>query len=154
MSDPRETYPIREEVSLAWGDMDAFQHVNNTVYFRWFESARIAYFQRTRVLEVMESTGVGPILAATDCRFRIPLTYPDRVTALARVSQLGSDRFLMDYAVHSETSSALAAEGHGLIVMFDYRNQRKAALPDEVRERILSLEKEVGNQPAPYERPR
>ena len=133
-------YPVVLEVPLAWGDMDAMRHVNNTVYFRWFESVRIAYFDEVGFLEHMEEAGIGPILASTRCRFRIPLTHPDRVSAAARISDIGEDRFTMSYAVISHRTQKIAAEGDGLIVCFDYRNHRKAPLPSIIRERIEALE--------------
>lgn len=133
-------FPLILEVPLAWGDMDAMRHVNNTVYFRWFESARIAYFQRTGFLESIESSGVGPILASTRCTFRIPLTYPDTVRVGVRAGELGEDRFVMHYAVASRSHGRIAAEGEGLIVSFDYARQRKAALPEAVRRSIEELE--------------
>ena len=73
-------YPVTIEVPVAWGEMDAFQHVNNIVYFRYFESARIAYFDKIGIWEFMEADGVGPILASTRCSFKIPLAFPDTVT--------------------------------------------------------------------------
>jgi acyl-CoA thioester hydrolase len=149
MNPQLESYPEAVEVPLAWGEMDAFQHVNNAVYFRWFESARIAYFRRVGALEVMESTGVGPILASTDCRFRIPLTYPDTVSVATRVPLIGEDRFTMEYVVLSHEHDRIAAQGSGLIVTFDYRQNRKAPIPVELRERVLALEESRGNRPEP-----
>jgi acyl-CoA thioester hydrolase len=128
-------------IPVAWGDMDAMGHVNNTVYLRYFESARIAYFERVGFLEEMASSGIGPILASTRCRFRLPLTYPDRVSVGASVSEIEDDRFLMLYRIVSESAGgAVAAEGDGLIVSYDYRQKRKAPLPARVRERIAELE--------------
>src|SRR5262245_20383692 len=72
-------FPVVIEIPIAWGEMDAMQHVNNIVYFRYVESARMAYFERIGFLEHQRVTGVGPILAWTNCRFRRPLTYPDTV---------------------------------------------------------------------------
>ena len=57
-------YPVVIEIPVFWGDMDAMRHVNNTVYLRYFESARIALFERLGYLDVMEQTGVGPILGS------------------------------------------------------------------------------------------
>lgn len=127
---------------IAWGDMDAFGHVNNTVYFRHFEHARIAYFERVAVLEVMKATGVGPILSKTSCRFRIPLAYPDAVWIGARVSEVGEDRFTMKYVVVSEQHGAVAAEGEGVLVTFDYANKQKARVPEAIRAGIAELEGE------------
>ena len=74
--------------------MDAFQHVNNTVYFKLFESARISYFEKLDFFEFMNKTGIGPILASTQCIYKIPLTYPDYVTVGAKVDILEKDRFM------------------------------------------------------------
>ncbi len=143
-----ETCPVVIEVPLAWGDMDAFQHVNNTVYFRWFESARIAYFEKVGMIDFKEAAGIGPILASTRCRFRIPLAYPDTVSVGTSVSEMAADRFLMKYLVVSQRAEETAAEGDGLVVSFDYRGKRKAPIPAELRRRILELEQQVGNLPA------
>ena len=127
------------EFPIAWGDMDAFQHVNNVMYFRYFESARIAYFREIEVLKYMEGEGIGPILASTQCRFRIPLTYPDTVSVGARTAELKADRFLMEYRVVSHQHQKIAAEGDGLLVYYDYRKQQKTDIPDEIRQKITAL---------------
>jgi acyl-CoA thioester hydrolase len=133
-------YPVRIEIPVAWGEMDAFQHLNNVVYFRYFESARIAYFEAIEMMAAMEATGVGPILAETRCRYRIPLTYPDTVAVGVRVSDLAPKGFMMRYAVASRRHGKLAAEGDGRIVTIDYAGGGKAPLPEDVRARILVLE--------------
>jgi len=135
-------FPISFETPVAWGEMDSFAHVNNVVYFRYFESARIEYFRAIGFPEWMKQTGVGPILASTSCRFRKPLTFPDRVTVGARVTAIETDRFTMAYRVVSLTLDAVAAEGEGLIVSYDYRGAEKAPVPDEIRARIIKLEGE------------
>ncbi len=136
-------YPVVIEIPIAWGDMDAFQHVNNVVYFKHFESARISYFEKIDFLEVMNRTGIGPILASTQCRYKIPLTYPDHVTVGARVDTIEKDRFIMKYAVISHKLKKIAALGEGVLVTFDYQNNKKAFIPDEIRKRIIDLEKSV-----------
>jgi acyl-CoA thioester hydrolase len=140
MSDLLNSFPVVITFPIAWGEMDAFQHVNNSVYFRYFESARIAYFERLEFMEHMQATGVGPILASTQCRFRIPLTYPDTVRVGAKIADIGADRFVMRYAVVSQRLQKLAAEGEGVIVSFNYRASQKAPLPEVIRQRIAALE--------------
>jgi acyl-CoA thioester hydrolase len=132
--------PVVIETPVAWGQMDAFRHLNNTVYFRFFESARIAYFERLDFLEYMETTGVGPILASTNCKFKIPLTYPDTVSIGSRVSEIDEDRFTMEYFVVSHKHQRVAAEGTGLIVCYDYKQNKKAPVPSELKQRIEELE--------------
>ena len=79
MSNLLKDYPVIIEFPIAWGEMDAMSHVNNIVYFRFFESARIAYFEKMDLMDYMTQTGIGPILATTSCKFKIPLSYPDKV---------------------------------------------------------------------------
>ncbi len=121
--------------------MDAFAHVNNTVYLRWFESARIAYFRLAGVLDRMESHGIGPILARATIDFRKPVTYPDRIVAAARVPELRNTSYTMTYRVTSQAhGGALVAEGDSVVVMVNYRTGAKVPLSDELRARIAGLE--------------
>jgi len=135
--------PVVIETPIAWGQMDAFRHLNNTAYFRFFESGRIAYFERLDLLEYMEVNGVGPILAATNCRFKIPLTYPDTVSIGTRVPEVQDDRFTMEYFVISHKHQKVAAEGTGLIVCFNYKENKKTAVPAELKKRIEELEASI-----------
>ena len=91
----------------------------------------------------MNETGIGPILASTLCRYKIPLIYPDHVTVGAKVDTIEKDRFIMKYAVISHKHKKIAALGEGTLVTFDYRNDKKALIPDEIRKRIVDLEKSV-----------
>ena len=79
MNDLKGKYPVELTQDLVWGDMDAFQHINNAVYFRYFEDIRISYFERIKVIDHMNKTQIGPILASTKCDFRAPLTFPDTI---------------------------------------------------------------------------
>ncbi len=127
-------------VEVAWGEMDAFQHVNNVVYFKYFESVRIAYFERLGIFENMEATGVGPIPASTQCRFKAPLTYPDSLKVATKIVDLEADRFTMKYYVQSGKSGRIAAEGEGSIVFYDYKNNCKQDIPEHIHSAIKKLD--------------
>ncbi len=133
-----DDFPIRLTMPVAWGQLDAFGHVNNTQFFRFFEDARIACFEQVGIAEHMRSHGVGPILAKTDCVFRRPLGFPDTVTCCARITEVGEDRFTMEYAVFSE-AKGLAAHGSGRIVMLDYDSGNKAPIPEAIRAALAGL---------------
>jgi acyl-CoA thioester hydrolase len=133
-------FPVVVEIPIAWGDMDYFRHVNNIVFFRYFESARIEYLERIGFRELTAESSVGPILASTGCRFRRPLTWPDTVAVGARVTEVGDDRFSMEYRLVSRKSGEVAAEGTGVLVSFDYAAERKVPLPEAVRRAIGGLE--------------
>lgn len=133
-------YPVVVTLPVQWGEMDYFRHVNNTVFFRYFESARIAYLDRIGFREERAEGGMGPILASTHARFRRPLTYPDTVRVGARATAVEEDRFTMEYRLVSVAQVAVAAEGGGVLVSFDYAAGCKAPLPDGVRRAIARLE--------------
>jgi acyl-CoA thioester hydrolase len=138
---PWDAWPVSISVPVAWGEMDAFGHVNNVTYFRYFESARIEYFGVIGFLGGgAKPAGIGPILAHTECRFRIPLEWPAMLRVTARVGELRADGFIMRYAVFEESSGNLAAEGTGRIVAFDYARGAKVPVPEGVAARIRDLE--------------
>lgn len=139
-------YPVIVELPVVWGEMDSYRHVNNVVYFRYFESARLEYFRRLDWFEYEQQTGVGPILAATSARFRRPLTYPDTIWVAACVPALEADRFTMEYRLVSRKLAVVAAEGTGTIVAYHYAQGSKTPIPDELRRRIAELEATVKNQ--------
>lgn len=140
MEDISKHYPVIIELPVEWGDMDAFGHVNNVIFYRYFENSRIAYLEKIGVWEHMEKHKVGPILASSRCKYKVPLTYPDTVSVGSRVTIIKEDRFLMEHVIYSHKNEKVAAEGEGTIVIFDYRKGAKAAVPEHVRNNIELLE--------------
>jgi acyl-CoA thioester hydrolase len=143
-------FPVVVRQAVVWGDMDSYRHVNNVVYFRYFENARLEYFRRLGWFELEDNTGVGPILAATQARFRRPLTYPDTVLIGARAASVGADRFTLEHRIVSERLGAVAAEGQGLVVTYHYGRAEKVPMPEELRRRLAELEAQAngpGHQP-------
>jgi acyl-CoA thioester hydrolase len=135
-------YPIVVHVVVRWGDMDSLGHVNNTLYLQYFETARIEYL----VALGMDPPGptwqeYGLILASVDCRFKVPVTYPDTLSVATRVSALGDDRVLMEHAAFSHKLDRVAAEGDAVVVSYDYVAGRRTSLLPEIRDAILALEK-------------
>lgn len=124
---------ISTVIPVAWGDMDAFGHVNNVVYLRWFETGRMTFFTEIGVsLRDLES-GSGPILAQTSCSFEKPVTFPDAVTVHSSIARVGTKSFVMRYRVESLTLGTTAAQGEGTIVWFDYGAGSSVPVPDDVR---------------------
>ena len=133
-------YPVVVEVPVAWGDMDSFGHVNNVVYFRYCETARVAYLDRLGWMRSAAETGLGPIVATASLRYRKPVRYPDRLLVGARVADIQPDRVTFDYKLVSTALGAVAAEGQGVVVSYDYRAGGKCPIPDPVREAIARVE--------------
>jgi acyl-CoA thioester hydrolase len=133
-------FPVVVELDVAWGDMDSNSHVNNVFYFRYFENARIAYLDWVGWLASMRDAGLGPILHSTSARFRKPVTYPDHVQIGARVTDIQPDRVTLEFKLVSEKLNAVACEGQGVVVSYDYRAGTKAPIPDSIRKAIEELE--------------
>jgi len=131
------------DLNIEWGDMDALQHVNNIEYFKYFQVARIAYFEKINSDSVFGETPISLILASTQCKFIYPLAYPDSVSVGVRVDTMADQYFTMKYAVVSQKHQRLAAIGDAKVVMFDYVNNKKASIPSEIRKTIIDLEKTV-----------
>ena len=139
-----EGYPAVVELPVQWGEMDAYGHVNNVVFFRHFESARIRYLEACGFVASYEEDRVGAILHSTSCRFRLPLRHPDTVLVGARADGVEVDRFVMGYRTVSLARDAVVADGTGTVVSYDYRAGEPTPIPEAVREGIRRLEGAAG----------
>lgn len=117
------------KISVQWGEMDAFNHVNNVMYIRWCETGRISLFREIwgdkgiNMKEILEGNGVGPILANFNINYRLPLTYPDEVTIHTQVSQIGNTSFKLKQALFSKKSgNILAADATSVVAMINYKS--------------------------------
>jgi acyl-CoA thioester hydrolase len=140
LPEPLAECPATIRLPVQWGDQDAFGHVNNTVYFRWFESARIKYLERIDLSEQTADGALGPILAAVNCNYRRQVKYPDVVVIGARITQIGRSSLKMSYTVWSETQQAIVADGDSTIVAFDYRLNKSQPVPAVLRTKIGQME--------------
>ena len=144
----KEGFPVWLTLPVQWGDQDAFGHVNNTVYFRWFESARIAYGGRIALSESGAGNDIDPILARINCNYRQQLNYPDTVHVGARITHVGRKSVTMEHRLVSEALRAVVADGDSTLVVFDYRAQKSVLVPPAVRARIEQLEGRTFPPPA------
>jgi acyl-CoA thioester hydrolase len=133
-------YRLSIAVSVCWGDQDALGHVNNTIYFRWFESARIEYMSRVGLIGPSAANALGPIMAAASCNFRRQITYPDTVHVGARVTRIGRASFTMEHVVFSEKCRCIAADGNATLVVLDYSKNLAHPVPEAIRQAIEALE--------------
>lgn len=132
-------YPVSLEIPVAWGEMDAFGHVNNVVFFRYFESTRIAYMNKI-LGEQISSTDFVPILAQTDCRYLRPVYFPDTLTGEAAVSRVGNSSLTMVYRLVSRSQQAVVAEGSAVVVNFCRETGKGRPIDDLMRQKIARLQ--------------
>lgn len=132
-------YPVIHEQKIAWGDMDAFGHVNNVMYYRYIESARIAYFDCLNILK----QEVYTVVASNQCTYLKPVFYPDVLKVAVRVDELRNSAMRMHYVLYSETQQAIVATSEAVVVFVDKINMKKTSIPEQVRAQILNLEHSV-----------
>ena len=136
MSGPRlDGFHCVVSVPVAWGDMDALGHVNNALYFRYMETARLAYMHACG-WDVVAEPRVVYVLAHVEARFRRPVVFPDTLRIGSRPLELGEDRVLLEHRFLSRSLGEPCTTGRSLVVAFDRAAGRKAALPPRVRERL------------------
>ncbi len=123
------------EIPLRWGDMDALGHLNNVVYFRLFEEARIQWFSQFGF--ATELGGEAPILAHVSCDFVRAMVYPGSARVRQEVVRLGRSSVEMQLSIErSDEPGVVYATGRSVVVWFDYQAQRSAPWPAVVRQAL------------------
>ncbi len=142
----RNDYAEVISLPVQWGEMDALNHVNNVVYLRWFESARIAYLERAGFMSFLEGSNIGPILASSSVRYRIPIEFPDTVLIGASAQSCEASNLIQRYGVFSQQKQLLATTGEARVVMYDFNQKSKTAISDELLQNIQTLELSAGQK--------
>ncbi|MGI2038189.1 acyl-CoA thioesterase [Shewanella frigidimarina] len=140
MNDFLAQHSISTDIQVAWGEMDALQHVNNSVYFKYFETARLDFFNQINLLDDLKTTGVGPVLSETNARFKRPVTFPDSIVVGVKISDINEDRFVMHYTVFSKAQQAVTTIGWAKVVMFNFKTGKKTKLTPELLSALLEHE--------------
>ncbi len=135
-------------IAIQWGDMDALGHVNNVMFFRYLESARVAYIHALGLDSLREVDGVGFILQSAQCRFRRPLFFPDTIRVITQLISIETDRFTLGHEIISQKSGEVTAHGSGTIVTYDYAAGTKVKMPDRIHRAIEALEGSTGDSRA------
>lgn len=134
MSDLRRLAHV-ERIPIRWGDMDAMGHVNNTVYFRYMEQARIGWFDRlVPEQDAWRSTGI--VIANASCNYRRALTYPGTVEVRLFVGAPGGSSVPTWYEMRLEGDPQLYADGAATVVFVDMKTQKSCRIPEEIRARL------------------
>ncbi|EPG35666.1 acyl-CoA thioesterase [Acinetobacter colistiniresistens] len=134
-------YPVVYKQTVAWGDMDAFGHVNNVQYYRYMESARISYLMALNIFDQEILT----VVASSQCKYLKPVFYPDVLHIGARIEELRNSAFRMHYVLWSATQNQMVATGEAVMVCVDKVTAMKLNIPDAIRQKIIELEQGVGH---------
>lgn len=135
-------YPIIHIQPVAWGDMDAFGHINNVLYYRYMESARIRYMDELNIFQ----HDVYTVVASNQCKYIRPVFYPDQLKIGARVEEMRNSALRMSYLLWSEQQQAIVALGEAVMVCVDKENMLKLPIPEIIRQKVTKIELMVNHQ--------
>jgi acyl-CoA thioester hydrolase len=124
----RHAYKVFRTISTRWMDNDAYGHINNVVYYSWFDTAVNAYLIEQDALDIHQGQTIGLVIE-TQCNYFSPLAFPQTVEAAIRVSHLGSSSVRYEVGLFAQNEALTAAKGHFIHVYVDKLTRRPVPLP-------------------------
>lgn len=128
----RDEYPHFQEIPTRWMDNDVYGHVNNVVYYSYFDTVVNGYLISSGVLDIERSPVIG-FVVETRCRFFEPVTFPDAVHAGLRVARLGTSSVRYEIGLFRNDGGTAAAQGHFVHVYVERESRRPTPLPPGLR---------------------
>ena len=136
--EPRSAYKAFRSIGTRWMDNDAYGHVNNVVYYSWFDTAVNAYLIEHGVIEIHHGEAIG-LVVETQCNYFSPLAFPQTVEAGLRVARLGSSSVRYEVALFAQDQDLCAARGHFVHVYVDRVSRRPVSLPQPLKQLLETL---------------
>ncbi len=144
MSDQKLTPPTRsdfvafEEIHSRWMDNDAYGHINNVVYYSFFDTAVNRYLIEHNVLNVLKSEAIGFVIE-TQCKYFSPITYPDLIHVGLKVIYLGNSSVKYELAIFKNDDDVASAAGNFVHVYVNRSTNKPTPIPQNVREILAGL---------------
>ena len=139
----REAYKIWRDIGTRWADNDAYGHVNNTVYYSWFDTAVNSWLIDSGLLDIEKGDPIG-LVVETGCRYAKSITYPEMVEIGLAVSHVGTSSVRYQLGIFRKGDAEAAAEGHFVHVYVDRQSRRPAHLPEGWRRTFAAISEEIG----------
>ncbi|QCB46064.1 thioesterase family protein [Hydrogenophaga sp. PAMC20947] len=135
---PRSAYRVFRTIGTRWMDNDVYGHVNNVVYYSWFDTAVNAYLIEQGALDIHQGPVIGLVIE-TQCNYFAPLAFPQTVEAGLRVAHLGMSSVRYEVGLFAQDAELAAACGHFVHVYVDRETRRPAPLPDVLKTTLEAL---------------
>ncbi|MNS84417.1 Thioesterase superfamily protein [compost metagenome] len=137
-AESRSAYPYFQPITTRWMDNDVYGHVNNVVYYSYFDTVVNSYLIRQGVLDIESGSTIGLVIE-TQCNYFSSLSFPETVVAGLRVARLGTSSVRYEVGLFSGDNELVAAQGHFIHVYVDRATRRPVPLPAQLREALLPL---------------
>lgn len=134
----RTDYRAWRSITTRWMDNDVYGHVNNVIYYSFFDTVVNEMLVREGLLDIEKSPAIGLVIE-TGCRYFAPLVFPGIVEGGVRVTKLGNSSVRYEVGLFAEGSEAAAAEGHFVHVYVDRETRRPCPIPDQTRAFLSTL---------------
>ncbi len=126
--EPRSAYKVFRSITTRWSDNDVYGHVNNVVYYSWFDTAVNGWLMERGALDFAAGETVG-LVVETQCSYFVPLAFPEAVTAGIRVARIGTSSVRYEVALFAaDEALACAARGHFVHAYVDRVTRRPVPL--------------------------
>jgi acyl-CoA thioester hydrolase len=135
---PRGHYRAWRSIATRWMDNDVYGHVNNVVYYSWFDTAVNAWLVEQGLLDIEKGPVIG-LVVTTACTYFRPVAFPEEVQAGVAVSRVGTSSVRYDIGLFTRSAHAPAAQGHFVHVYVDRETRKPIVLADEWRRRLAPL---------------
>lgn len=139
----RSAYVAFDRITTRWMDNDAYRHVNNVVYYSFFDTAVNRMLIQGGALDIERSPVIG-LVVETQCRYFRPLAFPDDVVAGVRVGKLGNSSVTYEIGLFRNEEEEASAQGHFVHVYVEREMGRPVPMPENVRAVLLKLLRTAG----------
>lgn len=134
----RGSYKVFTNIQTRWMDNDAYGHVNNVVYYSWFDTAVNAWLIERGVLDMHVGENIGLVIE-TQCNYFASLSFPQSIEAGIRVARLGNSSVRYEVGLYAQGEELAAAQGHFVHVYVDRQTRRPVPLPAALRAALETL---------------
>ena len=135
---PRDAYRVFRAIGTRWMDNDVYGHVNNVVYYSWFDTVVNGYLVEQGALDIERSETIGLVIE-TQCNYFAPLAFPQTIEAGLRVARLGGSSVRYEVGLFAQGAAMSAACGHFIHVYVGREDRRPRPLPPRLREVLQGL---------------
>jgi acyl-CoA thioester hydrolase len=135
----RTDYRHFQEITTRWMDNDAYGHVNNVVYYSWFDTVVNHFLIKNNVLDIEKSPVIGLVIE-TQCNYFASIAFPGRITAGLRVTKLGNSSVRYEVGIFREGEESAAAQGHFVHVYVDREMRKPASIPEAMRTLLQTIQ--------------
>jgi acyl-CoA thioester hydrolase len=135
-------YHVKIDLRIDWSEQDNFGHVNNVMIMKYMQSARMNYWEKIGIMDLMNTKRTGPMLVSSQCGFRKPLFYPGHITLYSAMEFIRNTSFGLRHII-TDAQGDIAAEAHDIMVMYDFPLGRKTPFPADLRKIAEKLEGRV-----------